>query len=567
MTTHSISALACVLAAWLPAAATQAATSFGVPDDGHDDTVAFLAAFKEAQAKGEKRIVIPPGRYHLRSDGNPQRPDTLLPLARWDGLTLDGPGVELVMSGSSRVFAFSECRDITIRGLTVDWARPPFSEGTVAATAARHFDVRVLETDPVKGGEPVGAFMTYHPDTRLPDGRDLDVYNSVERTELIAPQVLRVPLTREIPVPVGKLLVLRHQVYAGGTFAFHRCSDVTVKDVTVYCTPGMGLVCGVCTDVSLDRFNVLIRPGSKRLMSATADATHFSGCKGTVSLDHCTFEGMGDDGVNVKSGLYLIVRKRLDERSVLGQHNLKMTDLPDPGDTMEMAHVDTLSAFASGTVRRASLEPGEEHLHRVEFEKPLPAELREGDVLGNASRVPKLRMRHCTVRNNRARGVLCQTRDALIEDCTFSHCTGAGIMVLTEAVHFFESIGTRDVTVRRNLFEGCSQGAAAGEAALVALAYLKGYTYPAKPGVHRDVTFEGNRIVETDESAIFAVGVDGLKVLGNTIEKACLRSSRDSGHHAIRVQDCARVVVEGNTIDPARQGPGLTEPIRITGSQ
>lgn len=175
-------------------------------------------------------------------------------------------------------------------------------------------------------------------------------------------------------------------------------------------------------------------------------------------------------------------------------------------------------------------------------------------------------MRHCTVRNNRARGVLCQTRDALIEDCTFSHCTGAGVMVLTEVVHFFESIGTRDVTVRRCRFEGCNQGAAAGEAALFALAYLKGFAYPAKPGVHRDVTFEGNSIVETSESGIFAVGVDGLKVLGNTIEQACLRAQRDSGHHAISVQDCARVVIEGNTIDPARQGPGLTEPIRITGS-
>jgi hypothetical protein len=32
-------------------------TRFGaVPNDGQDDTAAFLAAFKEAQAKGEKRI-------------------------------------------------------------------------------------------------------------------------------------------------------------------------------------------------------------------------------------------------------------------------------------------------------------------------------------------------------------------------------------------------------------------------------------------------------------------------------------------------------------------------------
>ena len=47
-------------------------TRFGaVPNDGQDDTAAFLAAFKEAQAKSDKRIVIPRGRYDLRADGNP----------------------------------------------------------------------------------------------------------------------------------------------------------------------------------------------------------------------------------------------------------------------------------------------------------------------------------------------------------------------------------------------------------------------------------------------------------------------------------------------------------------
>jgi len=90
-------------------------TRFGaVPDDGQDDTAAFLAAFKDAQAKGEKRIVIPKGRYQLRTDGNPDRPDTLFPFARLDGLVIEGQGAELMMSGTSRVFAFIDCKNVTI---------------------------------------------------------------------------------------------------------------------------------------------------------------------------------------------------------------------------------------------------------------------------------------------------------------------------------------------------------------------------------------------------------------------------------------------------------------------
>jgi hypothetical protein len=523
-------------------------TRFGaVPDDGQDDTAAFLAAFKEAEVKGEKHIVIPRGRYDLRADGNPARPDALFPIAGVDGLTIEGQGAELMMTGKAAIFAFANCQSVTVSGLTVDWARPPFSEGTVIATAPRHFDVKVADAYPVRGGEPVGAFMSYHPDTRLPDGRNLDVYEGVERTELIAPQVLRVHLKWEIPVPVGKLLVLRHQVYGCHLFGFYRCANVMVSNITVYCGPGMGLVGMVSTNVSLQRFNVQMRPGSGRLMSATADATHFSGCKGMVLIEDCTFEGMGDDGANIKSGLYLSVRKRVDDHTVLAQHNLKFADLPDGGDTLELAHTNTLSAFAAGKVRQAKLEPGEGNVHRVEFAEPLPAELREGDLLGNASRLARFRMRRCTVRGNRARGVLCQTRDALIEDCLFQNCTSAGVLVLTEAAYFYESIGTRNVTVRSNRFENCNRGAAAAEAALCAVAYLKGYTYPAKPGAHRDVTFQGNRIVGTDESGIFAVAVDGLTVRANTIERFGLRAAREHGGNATWIQDCARVVVEGNT--------------------
>jgi hypothetical protein len=315
-----------------------------------------------------------------------------------------------------------------------------------------------------------------------------------------------------------------------------------VSNVTVYSVFGMGLVGTVTTNITLQGFNVQMRPDSGRLMSATADATHFMGCKGTVTIQDCLFEGMGDDGVNIKSGLYLIVRQRVDDYTVLGQHNLKLTDLPDPGDTLEMARTDTLSPFASGIVSEASMEPGDGNLHRIRFEAPLPEELRAGDVLGNASRVARLRLARCTVRANRARGVLCQTRDAIIENCIFQNCTGAGVMVLTETVHFHESIGTRDVIVRNNLFENCNLGAASGEAVLCALAYLKGFAYPSTPGVHRNVTLEGNRIVRTGESGIFAAAVDGLTVRNNNIEQSGLRGSRPHGNDPVWIQDCARVI-------------------------
>jgi hypothetical protein len=534
-----------------------------VPDDGLDDTEAFLAAFQAVEAEGAARLNIPPGRYHLRADGNPRHRGMLFPVEKIDGLTIRGKGAELMMTGNAGIFSFNECANITVEGFTVDWDRPAFSQGTVLAATLRQFDIKIEDDFPVQGGEPVGAFMSYDPETRLPDGKTMDVYGSVARTELLEPQVLRVHLERDIPVKPGMLLVLRHQVYGPGVFRFHRCSNIHVRDVTVHTCPGMALVGGITTGISLERFNVLLRPGSRHLMSATADATHFGGCKGTVSLKDCTFEGMGDDGVNVKSGLYLTVLERAGDRAVLCRHNLKMHDVPDPGDVLELSHPETLLPFATGVVDVATLDKAAENLHRVTFTEPLPADLRPGDLLGNSSRAPRLRIRNCTVRANRARGVLCQTRDAVIENCTFRHCTGPGVLVLTEITHFHESIGTRDVTVRGCVFDNCSRGAATAEAPLAALAWLKKFSYPPRPGVHRNVTLENNRITGTANSAIFAAGVDGLVIRGNRITRACLQPTKPNGRHAIHVQASSRVVLAGNDIDPQQQGAAMELPVMV----
>jgi hypothetical protein len=544
MPTH-LKTLLCALALGPLSALAINVTEFGaIPDDGLDDTPAFLAAFATAQTQSVARVKIPKGLYRLRADANPKRPDTLLPIAGTTGMVIDGRGAELLISGTASLFSFSECTNTSIRGLRVDWLRPPFSQGVVVASNPRWFEIEVAPNYPVAGGEPVGAFMSYDPVTQLPAGRDLDVYDSVERTELVRPQVLRVHLKRDIPVPEGTLLVLRHQVYGHNAFLFHRCDGVKVTDVTVYSTPGMGLVAIQSADVALRRFDVRLRPGSGRLMSATADATHFGGCRGTVTLRDCAFEGMGDDGANIKSGLYLLVRQRLDDHTVLGQHNLKMRDLPDPGDVLELCHTDTLLPFASCKVEAATLQPGTENLHRIRFTEALPPELRIGDVLGNASRVPRLRMLNCTVKANRARGVLCQTRDALIEHCLFQNCTSAGVLVLTEVVHFHESIGTRGVTVRNNRFENCNRGAAAAPAPLAALAWLKDFAYPPKPGVHQDVTFEENTIFGHPGTAIFAAGVDGLVIRRNRILAPAAEGRPDPDRAPIQIVNCARVLQE-----------------------
>jgi parallel beta-helix repeat protein len=322
----------------------------------------------------------------------------------------------------------------------------------------------------------------------------------------------------------------------------------------------MGFVAGVCTNVTLERFRVIPKPG--HIMSATADATHFGGCKGTIWMDGCEYEGMGDDGVNIKSGLYLSVKQIIDDRAILAAHNLKFRDLPDSGDVMEISHVDDLLAYATATVKTAEALP-DDGLTRLEFEESLPSELRESDVFGNSTRTPKVRIKNCQVRKNRARGMLIQTRNVVIDDCKFIDCSGPGILVLTEVTYFFESIGTRHVTVRNCEFDHCNYGAGMGPGALCAFAWLKDSTYPPKPGVHKDVVFEGNKISRTDNSGIFVAGVDGITISNNSIEYACEDPVEPTGNIALYIMSSKGIRIEDNTIEQSKQGAKFKEAIKF----
>lgn len=530
-------------------------TAFGaIPGDGKDDTAAVAAALEKCPKTGPTTLVFPKGTYDFFAGDSPR---TLFSVEDRRMLTIDGRGSLFMIHGVAGLFSFGACSDLAIKDLTIDMDRAPFSMGRVVAVEGNHFDVEVFPEYPVKGGETVGAFMDYDAMTRLPLRHGLDEYYTVEKTELLREQVLRVELKHEARIKPGALALLRHQVYGPCMLYCSRCSDVTVKNVTVHTAPGMGFIGSVCTNITLERFRVMPKPGSGRPMSATADATHFGGCKGTIRLDGCEFEGMGDDGVNIKSGLYLSMKRKVDDHTVLAAHNLKMIDVPDPGDVMEISHVDDLLPYATATVKKA--EVGDDKQIRIEFSKPLPQALKDGDVFGNATRTPKVRISDCQVRNNRARGMLIQTRDVVVEGCTFRNCTGPGVLVLTEVTYFFESIGTRNVTVRGNVFENCNYGAAIGPGALCAVAYLKDMAYPPQPGVHKNVIFEGNTISRCDNSAIFVAGVDGITVKGNRVGNACGDPTAPTGSNAIFVMSSRAIRVEGNSVEPGKQASGFKE--------
>ena len=532
-------------------------TSTGaVPNDGNDDTMAVLAAFEKCKAVKASGVVFPKGQYHFKAGTNPAIPHMSLPMDGMSDVVIDGQGSELIFDGITSCFGFSNCDHVTVKNFIIDWARPTFSVGKIVGGGEDWFDVEVFEEFPVKGGEPVQAFMDYEPDTGLPCRYGHDVYCLEKNmtTELLAPQKLRVKVPFKItPVTPGKLAVLRHQVYGYNAFATNKCRNMTFRDLTVYTCPGMGFIGINSETITLERCRVMPKPGTRRLISATADGSHFGGCRGDILIKDCLFDGQGDDAINMKSGLFLTIQEKVDSQTVLARHNLGFQTLTEPNDILELMPQETFLTYGTARVKSVTTEP-DGKTYRITMDAPLPEEMKVGHLLANATSLPRARIKHCTFQRNRARGMLIQVRDSVVEDCTFRDITAAGVLIISEAVYFYESIPAHHVTIRRNRFEHCDYGAGMAQGVICAVGIAPKWKLVETPGVFRDVTIEKNVIERSDNSGIFLTGVEDAVVRGNTIKGVCDKPMEDRTTAAVYLQGCRNVTLSGNTVEQADQG-------------
>ena len=535
-----------------------AARQFGaVPDSGENASQALQSALARCKENGPSRLVLEPGRYEL---GQIREQATIgAPCIRVDGavdLEIDGQGAELVGRDLSTLFQFTGARNLAIRNLTVDWEPCPFTGGVVVATGEGSFDLKVEPPHPALAGVIIQGVLGYDPIHHRMAHRGLDYYQRggecLTPTQIVGDGVIRVFVSRDRGIPaVGDPVIARHQIYSCNPFHLVSCADVEVTDLTVYAAPGMGLVGADSENISLERFNVLRRPDSGRWMSTGADATHFMSCRGTISITDCLFEGMGDDATNIHNRNLLVTARD-------GDHTLRMASvtqgsrrvpniLPRVGDAVEIGGGENpLEPYATLAVSEVEVLAPTREL-AVTFSDALPDRCAAGDVAANSSAAPRARIRNCSVRNNRARGMLVQTRDVVVENCVFEHVSGAALHVASDANFWWEGIGVRDVAIRRNRFHHCNFGAARRGAAVDVFSELEGGSL-SPAGVHRNIVIENNRFEESDGSAIHLHSTDGAVLRRNEFV-----NSRDV---AILISRSRNVRVEKNTL--AGEGGGLS---------
>jgi len=550
--------------------------SYGVTSSGKDCTSGLIKALEVCKKIGNAELVFPKGEYHFYPDfgidhycfisnNDEGLKRIIFPLFSYKNLTIDGQGSSFIFHGFVNPFVIENSSNIILKNFSINFSRTFHSEGIILASNLDMMDLEIPENFPYKISNGVLLFTdgsdtkkiqtTVSRNLNYPYG-DLLEFDTKKRetafmasdyytdnTPLIAESLggrkVRIHL-KNIRGTVGNTMTFgtSNRNYPG--FVVSDCEDIRFNNITIFHTGGMGIIVQRTKNISVDSCKVT--PSAGRIISCTADATHFVNCTGTIELSHCLFENQKDDATNIH-GIYVQIAKIVSLNEVIVQlkHEQQLGfDFLKKGTNIEF--VRGLSLITKGTSKVTKFTRINKDFTQIQFSNDLPADIKEGDAIGELRDFPFIYIHDNVIRNNRARGMLLNCRGKTIVENNFFHSPGAALMFEGDASYWFEQGGVSDCTIRNNVFDNCLYGVW-GEAIIDVQAGIREDREHSRYNKNIKITDNTFRIFD-DVLLLHAYGVDGLIWKNNKVEKTSGYPATRNRTSLFKVENCDNIKIE-----------------------
>lgn len=540
-------------------------------DIAEDATPHILKKIGELDSRSEVELRFEKGEYHFYPDKGSEKYSYIsnhcdlmvvsaFPIENFKGVTIDGQGSTFIFHGIIIPFLIENSSDVTVKNLSIDWDQTFHSECKVINNneVDRTFDIEVKGAYDIRDGQlnfikpyyeyNLGQTILYDPErrailfdtesyTNLTASKKAEVSRGVDQIKYkydvdpraliykkigkesklickeIKPGVVRIfNHTKKIP-PVGSILTAKGEQGLNRVAPAFRLSNVDTfngNSVDIHHAGGMGIIAENSADITLDNFN--ITPSKDRMVSTTADATHFVGCRGKIVLKNSTFENQLDDGLNVHGAYQKVVdilgSNRIGVR--MGHDQQKGFTIGVEGDTLGFVRLSR-SFFAYEQAVISSVEFVNGRYQIITLDRKVPESVKCGDLIENITAYPELLVQNCKIQNNRARGLLLSTPKKIVIRDNFFSTEMDAILIPVESGHWFESGNASDLTIDNNIFQDCVHS---GQNRGV----IRFATDDDNENIaFRNITISNNIFNHFDNWILEATNVDGLKFINNTI--------------------------------------------------
>jgi hypothetical protein len=465
-------------------------------------------------------------------------------------------------------FLVAHSQGVTVRNLSFDFTRTFHSEARVLTVASNSIDVEFSDEFPyevrngvliftngkkqsreqttVKSGEilyPYGTLLAFDPVKRETAFMAKDRYGllgGIVAREVAPHQVTL--LVDGVSAQPGNVLVFGAALRDNPGIVIDDSANVHLIGVNIHHCGGMGVIAQRSTDIFLKDVRVTPPPGGKRLVSITADATHFVNCRGRIEMEDCLFENQKDDATNIH-GLYaritrLFSRQRFEVRLVHPQQ--AGIDFVRPGTRLELTQGPSLQPLGFALVKR--VERLNKECTVVETEQPLPEQVQVGDAVADAgANTADVLIKNCVFRGNRARGILLGSRGRMVVEGNTFHVQGAAILFEGDARFWFEQAGVRQVLIRSNTFDNCNFGVWGNGCIQVGSGIAEEFKITTR--YNQNITIEHNLFRVFGAAPLLSIySVDGLSFLSNRLERTQeYAPAKRTGPELFKVSDSDRV--------------------------
>lgn len=539
-----------------------------------DMTPVIREALEGAKSR-DLKLVFEPGTYTFLPDyaterfcsianhGNGLKKIAFL-FEDFDSIEIEGNDADLIFHGQIIPFIFQDCRRVTVRNLSVDWEIPFTFLAEVTAINAQEGwrDVRPFKQGfswELKRGRiqfpnidgfnytHLGSTLAFDPVTKRVTHGAKDMESHPSSVEKRKNGILRIHERLKYYPPIGSLLSSkgnRELDRYGPAFYAKRSQNIKYDSVTVHHALGMGYIFERSENIVLKNSGVHLRDNSPRVISSTADATHFAGCRGDILIENCRFENMLDDGTNVH-GTYVIVDEIIDTHTLrvqLGHFEQLGSEFASAGDEVWFIQQPNPQRASENTV--TAITTLNSRFSLLTFRDEIPQDLSKGNILENKTWNPTFTMRGCSIRNHRARNIVLKTPlKVVIEDNDFSSMMSS-IFFRGESFFWYESGAVGDVLIHNNRFEYCAYSAM--EHAVLNITPRLGKTFDTAIAYDRNIRFEYNEISTFDNRVVWADRVEGLQIIGNKIKQTNDTPQLHPDAPVFDFRNCQNVTLSGN---------------------
>ncbi len=494
--------------------------------------------FNDEITAGKTLISIPPGQYRVTP-----RNGEHLHLEGLRDIQIIADGVEMVCTETVRALTLIDCRNVTLRGLTIDYDPLPFTQGRIVKLSD---DSMIHEIELFEGFPESAQIENYKYEVFRGDTRALRYGSYYEfEIEKLSPRRIRITKGDQYRGPewhleqVGDIIVIAVSHVLGkrlsAAVAVSDSTAITLEDVTLYASDGFGFVENNCHGTTYRHCRVDRRPLEKdlhsranpRIRSLNADAFHsISATLGPSYLD-CFARFQGDDCINIHGDYHLVMECRAEQLRVLAKRELNLK----PGDPVELityggfrlpdARVVATKPegeiqasereFLSGQGMHPRIRSGEmvHKAYRVTLDRAV--DLPRGSLIGAINRMGNgFRVVGCDFGFNRSRGILIKASQGEVRGNRLQECWMEAIKVAPE-FWWLESGSSNDVTIADNQISSCR------DVAIAVYAHANSGDI-ASSGLHNNIRIIGNEISACPLPGIVVTSTKELELRDNRLD-------------------------------------------------